>query len=118
MTSNQQINRGHGKFCSRECRAGGSLYERLDARIDKSGACWLVNRGTTNGRGYARIIDGGRRMLAHRLMYERYIGAIPEGLELDHLCSNTRCVNPEHLEPVTHRVNLMRGKSPIGARIV
>lgn len=42
-------------------------------------------------------------------MYELLVGPIPEGLTIDHLCRNTMCVNPDHLEPVTHRENLMRG---------
>lgn len=51
--------------------------------------------------------NGGKR--AHRLTYEALVGEIPEGLELDHLCRIRRCVNPAHLEPVTHRVNILRG---------
>lgn len=48
---------------------------------------------------------------AHRFSYETFIGPVPEGLELDHLCRNTRCVNPEHLEPVTHKVNMQRSST-------
>lgn len=47
--------------------------------------------------------------MAHRAVYEHLRGPIPVGLELDHLCRNTRCVNPAHLEPVTHRENALRG---------
>jgi hypothetical protein len=111
MTSNQQVNRGHGKYCSRECRAGGSLYERIDARIEKVGDCWIC-RGRTNGRGYAMITDGGKSLLVHQVMYQRYRGEIPIGLEPDHTCRLTLCVNPDHLEPVTHRENILRGTSP------
>jgi hypothetical protein len=45
---------------------------------------------------------------AHVVMYERHVGLVPDGLELDHLCRNTSCVNPSHLEPVTHAENMRR----------
>jgi hypothetical protein len=50
---------------------------------------------------------GGARS-AHRFYYEQHVGPIPEGLQLDHLCRNTRCVNPAHLEPVTGAENMRR----------
>ena len=49
---------------------------------------------------------------AHRFYYEREYGPIPEGLEIDHLCRNRKCVRPDHLEAVTHRENVLRGVSP------
>lgn len=51
-------------------------------------------------------------MRAHRFAYELHKGPIPKGLEIDHLCRNTLCVNPNHLEAVTHRENVRRGTSP------
>lgn len=48
-------------------------------------------------------------MYAHRAMYEQVIGPIPEGMDLDHLCRQPRCINPDHLEPVTRAKNLQRG---------
>lgn len=58
--------------------------------------------------GYVRIWVNGARVLAHRYAYEMAYGSIPEGMELDHLCRNRWCRNPEHLEPVTHQENCRR----------
>ena len=52
----------------------------------------------------------GTAKKAHRVSWELLVGPIPEGLELDHLCRNHGCVNPDHLEPVTHAVNVRRGR--------
>lgn len=59
------------------------------------------------------VKDGRKKSLAHRYAYERFIGSIPEGLQIDHFCRNRACINPNHLEAVTRRVNILRGISPI-----
>lgn len=70
--------------------------------------CWIWQRGQ-DGKGYGAIgLRGGRYTKTHRAAYMAFVGPIPDGLELDHLCRNTICCNPDHLEPVTHRENMRR----------
>lgn len=61
-----------------------------------------------SSNGYVAL--GKKRQLAHRAIYETLVGPIPAGLTLDHLCRNRWCVNPQHLEPVTARENVLRGE--------
>lgn len=70
--------------------------------------CWEWNGAKTN-EGYGKIRVNGRLLLAHRYGYLRFVGPIADGLQLDHLCRNPGCVNPDHLEPVTGRENTARG---------
>jgi hypothetical protein len=92
----------------------GTLEERLWRRVQKSGPddCWLWTGATTkNGYGVIGKDQGGiwRNTSVHRLAWELENGPIPKGLTIDHLCRVRTCVNPRHLEPVPHRVNLLRG---------
>lgn len=87
------------------------------AKVDRHGpsGCWLwlaADNGAGYGMFYVRSSGIRRGILAHRLAYELLVGPIPDGLQLDHLCRNTICVNPAHLEPVTPRENCRRGVSP------
>lgn len=85
--------------------------ERILSRVTVTGDCWIWTAGLT-GNGYAALRHEGKMVLAHRLSYELHVGPILEGLVIDHLCRNRACVNPAHLEPVTNRVNILRGESP------
>lgn len=105
------VKRGKAKYCSNVCvtAAHGDLASRFWLRVHKTDDCWLWT--STLRRGYGRFwIAPGRFVPAHRFAYELLVGPIPEGLELDHLCRNPACVNPAHLDPVTHRENVRRGK--------
>lgn len=85
--------------------------------MDKSGECWLWTGyfhkapARKGGLEYAAIYGGGKHHYAHRLSYEFFVGPIPPGFQIDHLCRNTRCVNPEHLEAVTPATNTLRANT-------
>jgi len=72
------------------------------------GPCWEWT-ASRNNNGYGVFRWQGRLHCAHRIVYQVLVGLIPDGLESDHLCRNPPCVNPAHIEAVTHRVNSRRG---------
>lgn len=82
---------------------------RLRYSIDPDTGCWEW-AGARHEAGYGIVgtnRDGTFR--AHRIAYEHHVGPIPDGLQLDHLCRNRGCINPEHVEPVTNAQNTRRG---------
>lgn len=86
------------------------LKSRLLARVEQTElGCWEWH-GARNDRGYGQLRVDGRVQSTHRLSYEIHVGPIPDGLQLDHLCRNRCCCNPQHLEPVTPAVNTRRGE--------
>lgn len=78
-------------------------------RVDANG-CWIWQRSTLKA-GYGCIRVEGKTRTVHSVAFELFEGEVPEGLELDHLCRVRACCNPMHLEPVTHRENILRGAS-------
>ena len=87
-------------------------FLRFEQFIDvQASGCWFWN-GFIRSNGYAAFWTGSRKVYAHRYAFEIFIGPIPIGQDIDHLCRNRRCVNPTHLEPVTRLVNLSRGQHP------
>lgn len=83
------------------------VQERFWEKVEKTDSCWIWKGGLMGG-GYGKWENSN----AHRFAYKTLVGDIPEGLQLDHLCRNRQCVNPKHLEPVTAKVNTLRGESP------
>ena len=91
-------------------RASWPLTKRLSGKfeIDEASGCWnWVAAAGTQGRGLIRI--GGRNYSAYRIVYALHKGPFDDRLVLDHKCKNPRCVNPDHMEPVTQQVNVQRG---------
>lgn len=86
------------------------VQSRFWAKVEKGEDCWIWTAGTFRG-GYGQFPFGGRSWQAHRFAYTSLVGDIPAGLQLDHLCRRPSCVNPKHLEPVTHQENVLRGVS-------
>ncbi len=86
--------------------------ERFEAKYAPEAltGCWLWYGAT--GDGYGLFGVKRRLVKAHRFSYEKHRGAIPKGMVLDHLCRNRSCVNPDHLEVVTFKENVLRGIGP------
>lgn len=88
-----------------------TLQQRFDEKVEKQAdGCWRWV-GAIQKAGYGCLWNGERVCLAHRIAYELFVGPIPDGKEIDHLCRNRWCVNPLHMEPVTGHENNMRGFS-------
>lgn len=89
------------------------VAERFAEKVSPGQNGCIEWRAGTNGVGYGVFhpftTTTNRKVYAHRWAYEQRFGPIPDGLHLDHLCRNPICVNPDHLEPVTPRENLLRG---------
>lgn len=81
------------------------IETRFWPKVDKTDGCWNWT-GTIDNHGYGQIFDAGKRHKAHRVSYELAMGSIPSGKMIDHLCHNRACVNPDHLQVVTNKLNL------------
>lgn len=102
---------GHGGALALKQRARdpGKAFLRFQTKLTVlPDGCWQW-RGHRIRGGYGTFWWNGRKIPAHRFAYEILMGPIPEGLEIDHLCRNRSCVNPQHLELVTSSENKRRG---------
>lgn len=96
------------------------LQSRVRSRSDEMDCgyitpCWISNRAK-HSNGYTKIGLCGDTLLTHRVAYEAFVGPIPDGQQIDHLCRQRACCNPEHLEAVTCRENLLRGDTLTAAQ--
>lgn len=82
--------------------------KRFFCKIEKKDNCWIWT-ATKTSHGYGQFGLNYKIVLAHRVCYEMFKGIIPDDMELDHICRNTSCVNPDHLEAVSHQENCIRG---------
>jgi hypothetical protein len=100
--------RKHGSLDSQPRRV--NTIDDLWGRVDKDApnGCWNWT-AAINAAGYGVVGMAGKVLRVHRVIYEHARGPIPEKLVLDHLCRNTACCNPDHLEAVTDAVNFSRG---------
>lgn len=88
--------------------------ERIRLRSSSEGECMVYN-GQRTADGYGIIRINRKHQVVHKVMWESVNGAIPEGMQLDHLCRNEPCWNPDHLEVVTPLENTLRSKNPASA---
>lgn len=87
-----------------------TVIERFMSKVAIRKNCWIWT-GAVERFGYGKFSVSRRSVMAHRFSYHHFKGSIPEGLTLDHLCRVPSCVNPDHLEAVTLRENLLRGNT-------
>lgn len=96
---------------------GENPFERVKRLIvvNSETGCW-EKLGWVNNAGYGQVRVGQKFFLMHRLAYEGVHGPIPAGMVIDHLCRNRRCSNPDHLEAVTQKENLLRAPTTLVAK--
>jgi hypothetical protein len=99
---------GCGQSCNKQYVHNHHGRKSTRYVVDGNG-CWVWQLSTFKNTGYGKLEVQGKTLYAHRYYYQLAVGDIPKGKELDHKCKNILCVNPDHLEPVTHPTNVRRG---------
>jgi hypothetical protein len=89
-------------------------FDKKTVRLPNGCLQWTDHLSKRTGYGLFSLLIDGRNIqrLPHRVAYERWKGPIPPGMDVDHLCRNRGCVEPDHLEAVTHLENVRRGNAP------
>jgi HNH endonuclease len=101
------------RYCSCSCGQRGHLYPDVQSRfqskfaVDLISGCWLWT-AHRDPYGYGGFCYNGKNRKAHAEALELYVGPVPDGMELHHRCRNPLCVDPDHLEPVTHKEHAER----------
>lgn len=88
---------------------GHTAYEKVMLKSEEQPNGCRIFKGCILYHGYGQIRDGDKMRMAHRVTFEHHKGSVPKGFEIDHLCRNRACVNPDHMEVVTHTMNVQRG---------
>ena len=88
-----------------------STEDRFWAKVEKSDGCWIWTGAKSLG-GYAQVGIDHKVVYGHRYAYEIARGPIPDGEQIDHMCHNRACVNPDHLRPVTRSENGLNRRGP------
>lgn len=101
-----------GPYKRTRAKKNATVEERLRLHmIEAPSGCWIWV-GARSSSGHGKLGVDGRTLGAHRLSYETWVGPIPPGLHIDHLCRRPACINPRHLQAVTPSVNVRRGTAP------
>lgn len=118
----QRIVKAHGLCCmhykrmrnhgNTSLKRGGDPINRFFDKIKKTDSCWIWIGAQQKGSNYGHFWVNNKLIRPHRFSYEHFIGEIPEGFAIDHLCGTPLCVNPQHLEAVTWKENNLRSSSP------
>jgi hypothetical protein len=96
-------------------RVIGDDLARFLSKVNKTETCWLWTGGSFTEQGYPQFSVNRKNKMAYRWSHEYFIGPIPDGNQVDHLCRNILCVRPEHLEAVTQEENRRRQSEAAGA---
>lgn len=109
-TVSPSTHRAHGRMYAVRFLVGhNARIQNPGHRIDTETGCWVWLGYVSKRTGYSGMMQhNGRPEIAHRAYYKKYRAEIPDGYELDHICRNRRCVNPDHLEPVPSVKNVRR----------